>query len=361
MVNDRAQVEYIWLDGYEPQELRSKTKIVPVRWIEKDLPHPSLNFVPEWGFDGSSTKQAEGRLSDCKLKPVFLVLDPMRGWPNLLALCEVLNPDGSTHPTNQRVKLRQAMEKYKALEPWIGVEQEYTLYKGDAPLGFVMQNNNPQPQGRNYCGVGEGVIFGRELIEVHTKACLDASLHIAGTNSEVMPGQWEFQVGPLNSLDPLNPLRCADELWVARWLLKRFGENYGISISFAPKPVVDGDWNGAGAHTNFSTKAMRGPNGLEAVKKAAKKLEKFHHQHIAVYGKDNLLRLTGKHETCDINTFRYGESDRGASIRIPMATLNAGCGYLEDRRPAANMDPYQVLTALLETVCGEGFRGLENL
>lgn len=331
------KAEYIWIDGQKPTaKLRSKTKIV----------NPAVKGVadlPAWGFDGSSTYQAEGHFSDCLLKPVYMVPDPIRGGGSVLALCEVRNPDGSVHESNTRARLAELAEKYQAHEPWAGIEQEYTFFKGAKPLGWP-DNGFPAPQGGYYCGVGADEVFGRAIVEKHLQACLEAGLAICGINSEVMPAQWEFQVGPLS------PLEVADQLWLARWLLYRIAEDFEVSATLYPKPVK-GDWNGAGAHTNFSTKVMREPGGIEAVKTACEKLRGAHAQHIAVYGAHNEERLTGKHETSSINDFRYGVSDRGASVRIPMITVNEGRGYFEDRRPAANMDPYLVCAKLIETVC----------
>ncbi len=329
--------EYIWMDGQSTAKLRSKTKIV-------DGPILKISDLPDWGFDGSSTYQAEGHFSDCQLKPVKYIPDPIRGGNNVLVMCEVLNADGSTHVSNTRAHLREVSEKYRFEEAWFGIEQEYTFFKGAKPLGWP-DNGFPAPQGGYYCGVGSDEVFGRPIVEKHMQMCLSAGLSICGINSEVMPAQWEWQVGPLG------PLEVADELWLSRWLLYRVAEDFDVSATLYPKPVK-GDWNGAGAHTNFSTKAMRAPGGLEVVKAACEKLKMKHKEHIAVYGEHNEERLTGKHETSSINDFRYGVSDRGASIRIPMATANNGMGYLEDRRPAANMDPYKVCARLLETVCG---------
>lgn len=337
-ITKRIEVEYIWLDGRKPTPgLRSKTKIIKG-------PITKLKDIPEWGFDGSSTEQAEGRFSDCRLVPVFFLPDPLRGAPHLLVMCEVYQANGDVHPTNTRAELRAVAKKYQTADAWFGIEQEYTMFQDGRPLGFPA-TGFPGPQGPYYCGVGAQNIVGRDLAEEHMEACLKAGIELSGINAEVMPGQWEFQVGPVG------PLAVADQLWIARWLLERLGEEFDISISYAPKPVI-GDWNGAGAHTNFSTKAMRAAGGLKHVKVACEKLKRHHHEHIAVYGAGNEARLTGKHETCSINEFRYGVSDRGASIRIPMATANDGKGYLEDRRPAANMDPYQVCTVLMKTICG---------
>jgi glutamine synthetase len=332
----KIKAEYIWIDGQKPTaQLRSKTKI-----LDKEV--TSVSELPDWGFDGSSTEQAEGHFSDCQLKPVTFFADPIRGGKDILVLCEVLTASGEIHPSNTRAALRTLVEKYKEQDAWFGIEQEYTLYKDGRPFGFP-EGGFPAPQGPYYCGVGAETMFGRPLIEDHLDACLNAGLTISGINAEVMPGQWEFQVGTLGALE------VSDQMWIARWLLKRLGEDYGISISFSPKPMM-GDWNGAGAHVNFSTKLMREDGGMDIIEKACKALGQKVPEHIAVYGAGNDKRLTGKHETCSINEFRYGVSDRGASIRIPMAAANAKKGYLEDRRPAANIDPYEVCARLIQTV-----------
>ncbi len=334
----KVKAEYIWMDGHRPTaKLRSKTKVI-------NGPVSDLTQIPVWGFDGSSTMQADGESSDCMLLPVRFIPDPIRGGDHILVLCEVMNADGSVHKSNTRAKLREIAEKYADHDPWFGIEQEYTFFRGRSPLGWP-DGGYPAPQGPFYCGVGADEVFGRQIVELHLDRCLNAGLEVSGLNAEVMPGQWEFQIGPLGPLD------VADEVWLARWLLYRTGEEFKVSATLHPKPVK-GDWNGAGAHTNFSTKEMRQDGGMDVIIEACEKLGKHHHEHILVYGAHNEERLTGLHETCSINEFRYGVSDRGASIRIPLATANEGKGYLEDRRPAANMDPYEVCAILIKTVCG---------
>jgi glutamine synthetase len=256
-------------------------------------------------------------------------------------LCEVLLTDMTPHPTNTRALLRPIAEEYAGQESLFGIEQEYTFFEGSRPLGFP-DAGFPAPQGGYYCGVGADEIFGRPVVEKHLENCLKAGLAISGINAEVMPGQWEFQVGPVGPLD------VSDQLWLARWLLYRTAEEFGVSATLSPKPVM-GDWNGAGAHTNFSTKAMR--EQYDPIITACEALAANPLEHVKVYGAGIEGRLTGLHETAPWNEFSYGVSDRGASVRIPWQVAQDKKGYIEDRRPNANCDPYEVTRMIVSTCC----------
>ena len=257
-------------------------------------------------------------------------------------MTETLLTDLTPHPSNARAACAAASEKYASFDMWYGIEQEYTFFDGIKPLGWP-DNGFPAPQGGYYCGVGADEVFGREVVEDHMDACIEAGIHISGINAEVMPGQWEFQIGPVGSP------RAADELWLARWLLYRIAEDHGISATLDPKPIK-GDWNGAGAHTNFSTKQMR--ESYQPCIDAAEALGTNVAEHIANYGDRIEERLTGEHETQRHDQYSYGESDRGASVRIPWQVVKDQKGYIEDRRPNANCDPYVVTRLIIETVCG---------
>lgn len=340
--------EYIWMDGAVPTRyLRSKARAVSVG------ANPSIEDFPEWSFDGSSTNQAHGSDSDCILKPAAFLRDPVRGEGNFLIMCEVYNPDDTPHESNSRAQLRAVLDAGAAKQqPWGGFEQEYTLFSQRIPLGWP-EYGFPGPQGPYYCGVGADEVFGRDIVEDHAQACLEAGMLYYGLNAEVMPGQWEFQIGWRGDKnEPGDILTAADHTWLGRWLLYRIAEEYGVAVSTDNKPVK-GDWNGAGMHTNFSTKDMRDPKkGKKAIEDAIKALGTKHAEHIALYGHALEERLTGAHETCDIKTFKAGDADRGASIRIPKPVALKGYGYFEDRRPGANADPYLVAARLCTTVCG---------
>lgn len=347
-MSDFTLAEYIWMDGAIPtRHVRSKARVVNVG------SKPSIDDFPEWSFDGSSTMQADGHDSDCILKPVRFYNDPIRGEGNFLVLAEVYNPDGTPHESNSRAQLRAVLDAGASKQdPWCGFEQEYTLFKGRQPLGWP-EYGFPGPQGPYYCGVGADEAYGRDIVEDHATACLDIGLLYYGLNAEVMPGQWEFQIGYRgDDKEDSGVLRVADDTWVARWLLYRIAEEYGVNVSTENKPV-SGDWNGAGMHTNFSTKDTRDKaKGKAAIDAAVKALSENHAKHIALYGHGLERRLTGRHETCDINTFKSGTADRGCSIRIPQLVAQKGYGYFEDRRPGANADPYLVAARLCTTVCG---------
>jgi len=328
--------EYIWIDGLNG--VRSKTKTL-------DKAPSSPDDLPEWNFDGSSTGQAPGGNSDVYLRPCAIYPDPFRGSPNILVLAECWDSDGTPNKFNHRHECARLMDAHKDQKPWFGLEQEYTLFdQYDKPYGWP-KGGFPGPQGPYYCGVGTGKVYCRDVVEAHYKACVYAGVKIAGINAEVLPAQWEFQVGPCVGIE------LGDQLWMARYLLERVAEEFGVKISFHPKPI-SGDWNGAGLHTNVSSEDMRKPGGMKYIEAAIKKLEKRHKEHIAVYGEDNTLRLTGRHETGNIDEFTWGVADRGASIRIPRSVGKEGYGYFEDRRPASNADPYSITGIMVETIFG---------
>jgi glutamine synthetase len=329
----KTKLEYIWLDGYKPtQSLRSKTKIVS-KFSGK------LEDCPIWSFDGSSTEQAPGGSSDLLLKPVALFPDPDRkdGW---LVMTEVLNPDGSPHPSNGRATIDDEDADF-----WFGFEQEYFLWDNETnkPIGFP-EKGFPGPQGPYYCGVGAGKAYGRHIVEDHLDQMIAAGINIEGINAEVATGQWEFQIFAKGAKE------AGDQVWVARYLAERNGEKYGVSINWHCKPVR-GDWNGSGMHANFSNSALRQAGSRDVFEKVCRAFEPVIKEHIEVYGADNHLRLTGLHETQSIDKFSFGVSDRGASIRIPISTVENGWkGYLEDRRPNSSADPYKVAARIIKTV-----------
>jgi len=325
--------------GGSGEDIRSKAKTLKA-------PVKSIKDIPDWNFDGSSTGQANGSYSEIWLKPGKYVKDPIRGGENILVLCECL--DAKTMkpvPTNHRSMASKvfANEKVASQHPWFGIEQEYTMFdiKSQRPLGWPSVGY-PAPQGPYYCGVGATKVYGRLIVEAHYKACIYAGLPLGGVNAEVMPAQWEFQIGPCEGIE------AGDSLWLARYLLLRIAEEFNVEISFEPKPVP-GDWNGTGCHTNYSTAAMREKDGYKYILEAVYRLETNHQKHMQAYGKRNRRRLTGDHETAKFDEFSFGVANRAASIRIPRMCEIEQKGYMEDRRPASNCNPYQVTALLAQT------------
>ena len=330
----KSKLEYIWLDGYKPtQGLRSKTMV-------RDDFDGTLEACPEWSFDGSSTEQATGEDSDCLLKPVAVFPDPDRA-NAYLVMTEVLNADGSPHESNGRATIDDDDADF-----WFGFEQEYFLWdvKTNAPPGFPA-NGYPGPQGPYYCSVGAFNCHGRDCVEDHLDLCLEAGINIEGINAEVAAGQWEYQTFSKGAK------RAGDEAWLARYLAERTAERYGLAIDWEPKPLGrDLDWNGSGMHANFSNGPMRDVGDESIFTKICEAFSQNIDRHISVYGANNDQRLTGLHETQAIDQFSYAVSDRGASIRIPVATVQAGWkGRLEDRRTASNADPYKVAAVIIKS------------
>lgn len=413
----KALLEYVWVDG--TGGVRSKNKIIDI----DPAVGLSIKTIPSWSFDGSSTGQADTSFSDVILKPVDWYIDPFQteavaemikinpsltGTQAFIILCDTwtvsksleeklrnvhIETDGKRevviddhclvpHFSNHRVKCLLEHERTKKVEPWFGFEQEYLLTDRDRkPLGWYskgrptadksskIQSSTPSEgsfsASKSYCSIGGDRNFGRWIVEEHRNMCLKMGLKICGTNTEVMPSQHEYQMGPSD------PITAADELIISRYVLLRVAEKYELTASFDPKPKEG--WNGSGGHTNFSTKAMREPpqehqpfveakdegterilkrGGIEEIKQAISLLEKNHLEHIkdGGYGIGNERRLTGHHETAPFGVFSWGVANRGCSVRISPETFTRGYGYFEDRRPAANFDPYRVITRMLKTV-----------
>jgi len=321
-------LEYVWIDGR--RNLRSKYKTID--WIfHQEL---TLEDIPRWNYDGSSTYQATIENSEVTLVPVAFYKNPL--FEGYLVLCETYLDDKPTS-TNHRYYAKQTFKCSE--EPWFGIEQEYFMMDKEGYVPLAFDGKFPDPQGDYYCGVGK--IKFRAMAEEHYRHCLYAGLDISGVNVEVAPSQWEFQIGPCKGID------CADQLWIARYILQRVGEKYDVPVSFCPKPMPS-PWNGSGMHTNFSTKKTRAENGLAVIEEYMSRLDDAHQEHLKVYG-DNSIRLNGECETSKKDEFTWGYGDRSCSVRIPKQVLQYRSGYFEDRRPASDADPYEVTAILCKT------------
>ena len=332
--------EYIWIGGNN--ELRSKCRVMSGSVYDKD----SIYSYPDWNYDGSSTGQAIGSDSEVIMKPRAIFKCPFRSGDNRMILCDTYLPNGEPHITNHRAGAVEIFDKKPDEEPWFGLEQEYFLIdlKTGKPLGC--EYSIPE-QGPFYCGVGGGNALGRDIVEDHLEKCLYAGLRVSGINAEVAPGQWEFQIGPSLGIE------AGDHLWMARYILNRVCEKYGVRLDLTPKLIKE--INGSGCHANFSTKGMRDgtieKTGLELIDEAIMKLSKKHLEHMMIYGEGNKERMTGHHETASYDEFSFGRANRGKSVRIGNDTINNKKGYCEDRRPSSSCDPYLVTAMIFQTCC----------
>ncbi|KAI6197786.1 Glutamine synthetase [Aphelenchoides besseyi] len=332
----QCQATYVWVD--ETGEcLRAKTRTF-------DVVPKSIEGYPIWNYAHPDRVLD----SDLYLHPRAVYQDPFLGPNARLIMCDTYTYEGKPTATNYRHNCAKIMSSCAKEHPWFGMEQEYLILDRDGyPLGWP----------KHGFPVLELIVvlvvksLKRIIVQVYSLGS-----KLGGTNGgelkemkiesfvEVTPGQWEFQVGPCEGID------MGDQLWMARYLLHRVAEQFGVLITLDPKPAVtlSGEWNGAGCHCNFSTQTMREPNGLTAIEAAMSKLARFHTQHLLHYdannGMDNLRRLSGRCETSNPNKFTWGIADRGASVRIPRQ------GYLEDRRPASNCDPYRVTACIADAI-----------
>jgi len=343
------RLEYVWLDGSDSKNMRSKVKYTQMDKRKINSIEDMLNMIPQWSFDGSSTKQSKSDNSDCLLKPVKLFPNFIERskTPSFFVLCEVLDSEGNPHESNTRARLKKNAEEDDDAGFQFAVEQEYLILDNftKKPIGWsTYDEDTPSSQGDYYCGIGSDKIQGRELAEFHANICNMSGIRIEGTNAEVVLSQWEYQTSPKSAL------HAADDLWMSRFILQRLAEKGNTFISFDPKPVT-GDWNGSGAHINFSTRHMRENSDMSYMREMCSGMEKYHEDAISLYGNGNEKRLTGKHETLLVDKFSWGEMNRDASIRIPIYTVNnSGKGYLEDRRPAANVDPYEAFSHIVSCI-----------
>lgn len=330
----KVRLEYVWLDGYKPEpNLRSKVKIVEYEKVKNAFLDGKF---PVWNFDGSSTGQANTEKSDLLLKPVRHYVQDMQS--TVYVLCEVLNPDGTPHESNKRSKIGEGYE-----DLWFGFEQEYFIREEINGNILGHKRNILKGQGEYYCGVGHNVV-GRPFVDEHLNMCLNYGIDITGINAEVALGQWEYQVFSQGKH------KGGDDLWMTRYFLFKIAEKYGYHIELHPKPLTHGEWNGSGLHTNFSTDMMRHEGNEEYFMALFNAFESRHEDHIKAYGSQNHLRLTGEYETQSIDKFSWGISDRGASIRVPKDTAENWKGYVEDRRPGSNADPYKIIREIVRSL-----------
>lgn len=331
--------EYIWIGNamfnkdFRP-DFRSKIKV-----IKKTNIDCNTFEIPEWNYDASSTNQAPSNgNTEGILVPVAIYNNPLRkikNYDSILILCETYDSYRSPYNSNTRYNAKRIFDSNLDKCPWFGLEQEYFIFKSKEDEKMLSNSDS------HYCGFASNL--EKQIVEEHFKLCLETNLTISGINAEVAYNQWEFQIGPCEGI------KAADELLIARYLLERVAENHGVIICYEPKPSYYA--NGSGCHTNFSTVSMREPDGINEIYSAIDKLQQNHDKHILIYGKNNNFRLTGEHETASFRHFSYGLGTRNTSIRIPNDVVKNRCGYLEDRRPAANIDPYLVTSKIFETCC----------
>ena len=305
-----------------------------LRWKIKTIVSHNLhiNCCPKWNFDGSSTGQASGVNTEVQIIPVKIYNFPYDN-ADVIILCETYDIDGTPHVDNHRYK---ALEKFQSgdHEPWFGLEVEYFVDDPQKPSTTLNSDETS-----HYCGFNGNRATRKTIALEHYNKCLEMGLTISGMNAEVTKGQWEFQIGPCCGID------SGDNTTVAKFMLIWIAEYYGHNIIINDSKPYE-NVNGSGCHVNFSTLETRTDNNHATLTEYVDKLALKHDHHMSIYG-DNSKRMTGTHETANIDKFDYGVGTRHTSVRIPNLTKE----YFEDRRPSSNIDYYQVTSAIYETCC----------
>ncbi|XP_070391237.1 glutamine synthetase-like isoform X1 [Dermacentor albipictus] len=340
---DQVFCTYVFVDA-TLENVRSKMRVL--RYEPK-----SPEECPRSTFCGAGTDQwpDAGVDSELYLLPVALFKDPFLKGRNKLVLCEVLNADEQPHETNTRHPCKKAMEAVKEEEPWFGIEQEYAiLEQNGVPIGWPKQSHSLKCCQSYFYAVGSENTAGRQVADAHIKACSYAGVKLYGSNVEAVISQWEYQIGPLPGVE------TGDHLWISRYILQRVAEDFGVVVSFEPRPFKSLKMPGCAGHINFSTKSSRSEGGLDWINKAIAKLELKHELHLKAYDprKDaNKERLRGNLMATPSREFSAAVSAKTVCVRIPRLTKVAGRGFFEDRRPGANVEPYRAMQRLVETLC----------
>nr|CAH7745052.1 unnamed protein product [Callosobruchus chinensis] len=315
----KVQLTYLWID-HTGENLRSKTRTL-------DFSPSTYKEVPIWNFNGFHTMKAPKEKSDYYLVPVSLYNDPIRRGANKIVLCETFDADEKPCKTNHRQKCVEALNKVCDHEVYIGFEQDYYIMGSDGrPFGWPPMGE-PISDRQYYASMC--TVIGREITECIYRALLYAGVNVYSDCAEPAPSQWELKTNGERGVKP------ADDMWFSRWLMQRIAEDFGLCISF--QPFVSPRWSKSGLHVTYSTKKMRDNDGMKYIQETIKKLEKCHTEMLKIY-KSTYLG----------DKFTSGIGDRTASVRIPKIVADKKKGFIEDRRPAGNADPYKIMEALIK-------------
>jgi glutamine synthetase len=353
--SNKIGVEYLWtgtdntfsVNNLNITKKRFYTKVKTIELKNTYAPIKlTLADIPIWSFDGSSTGHIVPTSSNANTE---VILSPVKLYDHpfptesikYLVLCDTYDINSVPNKFSTRANVINTFLTNSNLIPWYGLEQEYVFMNAlnDGIYGWDMTNPALWPQQNDhYCGLSIYCKKLRPIVEDHYNRCLKIGINISGFNAEVMPSQWEFQIGPSVGID------AADDLVTARYILERLAESNDLYINYHPKPLPN--YNGSGCHHNFSTTQTRQLNADTCRAFYSLLFEKFNAKHeetMKYYGANNTLRLTGIHETSNMTNFTYDIGTRHTSIRVPVNTYT----YFEDRRPAASIDPYISTWALL--------------